>query len=97
MPRISHGLIPSLECLARAREGGFAERTPLWCYILAESANRLSSDTDLVGSTIIAEALIGLIRDSKDLILRKQNWKPVLSNTPDRLRYALCSDQAGVL
>ena len=97
MPRISHGLIPSLESLARARNGGFAEPTPLWYYILAELANRLSSDTDPVGSTIIAEALIGLIRDSKDLILRKQNWKPVLSNTPERLRYALCSDQAGVL
>lgn len=37
-----------------------------------------------VGSTIVAEVLIGLIRDSKDSILRKQNWKPVLGTTPGR-------------
>jgi hypothetical protein len=37
-----------------------------------------------VGSTIVAEVLIGLVRGSKDSILRKKDWKPVLGETPGR-------------
>jgi len=50
----------------------FSERTPLWFYILAEAAyfaqgNHLGP----VGSTIVAEVLIALVRRSPDPILPK--------------------------
>ncbi|WP_260755231.1 peroxidase family protein [Mycobacterium sp. SMC-8] len=47
--------------------GGFLERTPLWYYVLAEAqicagGERLGP----VGSTIVAEVIIGLVRRSED-------------------------------
>src|SRR5580765_3931025 len=72
------------EQLAAVRACNFSQRTPLWYYILAESANRLSSVLGPVGSTIVAEVLIGLIRNSKDSILRERNWRPTLGATPGR-------------
>lgn len=74
----------SQEQLAAVRDGGFAERTPLWYYILAEAAAEASGTLGPVGSTIVAEVLIGLIRGSKDSILRKKDWRPSLGNTPGR-------------
>jgi hypothetical protein len=77
----------------------FLERTPLWFYILAEASDpdgagghRLGP----VGSRIISEVLIGLVRMSKDSILSKSApaWKPSLGSTnqkfdlPDFLRLA---------
>lgn len=61
------------------RDTGFSKRTPLWYYILAE-AKHYGKGQHLgpVGSTIIAEVLIGLIRRSEDSILRTKNWKPTL-------------------
>ncbi|HXI74028.1 MAG TPA: heme peroxidase family protein [Pyrinomonadaceae bacterium] len=72
------------EQLAAVRDGGFTERTPLWYYILAEAAAESTGRLGPVGSTIVAEVLIGLIRGSKDSILRKTNWKPKLGQTPGR-------------
>lgn len=61
------------------RETGFLQRTPLWFYILAEAAARESGQRlGLVGGTIVAEVLIGLIRRSENSILRTQNWAPTL-------------------
>jgi hypothetical protein len=74
----------SPEQLVAVHEPGFSERTPLWYYILAESARGLSSVMGPVGSTIVAEVLVGLVRGSKDSILREQNWKPTLGTTPGR-------------
>jgi hypothetical protein len=74
----------SKEQLAAVRDGGFAERTPLWYYVLAEAAAAASGTLGPVGSTIVAEVLIGLVRGSKDSILRKKDWKPVLGPTPGR-------------
>jgi hypothetical protein len=60
-------------------EAGFLERTPLWYYILAEAAE-LGGGQRLgpVGSTIVAEVLVGLVRRSANSILRQQNWQPTL-------------------
>ncbi|MBD2460538.1 peroxidase [Oscillatoria sp. FACHB-1407] len=79
------------------RETGFLERTPLWYYILVEAA-ALNGGLHLgpVGSTIVAEVLIGLVRRSKDSILRyRRPWKPSLPSTKpntftlaDLLRFA---------
>lgn len=70
--------------LDAVREGEFTQRTPLWYYILAEAAADGSGRLGPVGSTILAEVLIGLIRGSKDSILRKHDWKPSLGPTPGR-------------
>ena len=44
------------------RDAGFSRRTPLWYYVLAEAAARAKGQhLGPVGSTIIAEVLIGLI------------------------------------
>jgi hypothetical protein len=61
------------------RESGFLERTPLWYYILAEAA-MLAEGKHLgpVGSTIVAEVLVGLVRRSQNSILRSKRWKPTL-------------------
>jgi hypothetical protein len=86
-------------------DAGFLERTPLWYYILAEAAvlgkeegqnqeggQRLGP----LGSTIVAEVLVGLIRRSPDSILNPEaNWQPNLPSAqpgtftlPDLLRFA---------
>jgi hypothetical protein len=61
------------------REAGFLERTPLWFYVLAE-AQALANGQHLgpVGSTIVAEVLVGLVRRSEGSILRAPYWRPSL-------------------
>jgi hypothetical protein len=61
-------------------KSGFLERTPLWYYILAEAAQRDSLGP--VGSTIVAEVLIGVVRWSEHSILSQPGWKPTLGSTP---------------
>jgi hypothetical protein len=65
------------------RETGFLERTPLWFYILAEAASDLGKGQHLgpVGSTIVAEVLIGLVRRSEDSILSYPGWTPSLPSS----------------
>ncbi|MFY9618245.1 MAG: heme peroxidase family protein [Pyrinomonadaceae bacterium] len=61
------------------RSSGFAERTPLWYYILAEAAfHAKGKHLGPVGSTLIAEVLIGLVNKSENSILRTQFWEPTL-------------------
>ena len=77
------------------RESGFNKRTPLWYYVLAE-ANGSPKGKHLgpVGSTLLAEVLVGLVIRSEDSILRTKKWKPTLGTTkgrfdlPDLLRFA---------
>ena len=65
-------------------EGGFLERTPLWYYLLAEAAHSSGGQRlGPVGSTIVAEVLIGLIRRSEDSILRTPGWRPSLPAAND--------------
>jgi hypothetical protein len=86
----SDGEIQALE------NGGFLERTPLWYYILAEAAVREDGQRlGPVGSTIVAEVLVGLVRRSPDSILDPEStWQPNLptpdkgSNLADLLRFA---------
>ncbi len=74
------------EQVAAVCDGGFLQRTPLWFYILTEAAGEPSRRLGPVGSTIVAEVLIGLVRGSKDSILRKKNWKPTLGPKPGMFR-----------
>jgi hypothetical protein len=60
------------------RDAGFRERTPLWYYLLAEAKHFGGQRLGPVGSTIVAEVLIGLVRRSEDSILRLPGWTPSL-------------------
>jgi hypothetical protein len=80
-------------------DAGFLQRTPLWYYILAE-ASILADGRRLgpVGSTIVAEVLIGLIRRSENSILDVTDWKPNLpSEEPDEFTLSDLLRFAGVL
>jgi len=68
-----------------------SKRTPLWYYILAEAAIlRKGRRLGPVGSTIVAEVLVGLIRRSPDSILAPgSTWKPNLpSEEPGKFTLA---------
>jgi hypothetical protein len=63
------------------RDAAFLQRTPLWYYLLAEAKHPDGGDGQRlgpVGSTIVAEVLIGLVRRSQDSILRTPGWTPSL-------------------
>ncbi|MCW2687363.1 MAG: hypothetical protein JWR37_2253 [Mycobacterium sp.] len=83
------------EQAAALEAGEFVDRTPLWFYVLAEAAHTPGDPLGPVGSTIVAEVLIGLVRRSEDSILRVPGWLPALpSKQPhtfelaDLLRFA---------
>ena len=58
--------------------GSLLERTPLWYYVLAEAAHGGGNRLGPVGSTIVADVLIGLVRRSEDSILAQPDWAPTL-------------------
>ncbi len=59
-------------------DGSAALHTPLWYYILRESEVRCGGETlGRVGSEIVAEVLLGLIRADPDSYLRQvPTWRP---------------------
>lgn len=61
-------------------QNGFETQTPLWYYILKES-EILNNGKNLgpVGSRILVETFVGLIKGSKNSIIKDSNWKPSLS------------------
>ncbi|HKI02907.1 MAG TPA: heme peroxidase family protein [Thermoanaerobaculia bacterium] len=76
-------------------DAGLLERTPLWFYILAEAKHHNRGERlGPVGSTLVAEVLIGLVRRSEDSILAGSGgWRPSLGpegrfDLPDLLRLA---------
>ena len=62
----------------------FSKRTPLWFYILAEAALDGGHHLGPVGSTIVAEVLIGVLRNSTYSILAEPGWMPTLGETPGK-------------
>jgi hypothetical protein len=57
-------------------------KTPLWYYVLAEAASREGGERlGPVGSTIVAEVLVGLIRRSEGSILATEGWQPTLPSS----------------
>ena len=84
--------------LAALQGGGFADRTPLWYYILAEAAHFGGMRLGPVGSTIVADVLIGLVKRSEDSIFDQPGWTPSLpSTTPGVFTLADLLALAGVL
>jgi hypothetical protein len=78
-------------------ESGFLKRTPLWFYILAEAAY-YSRGYHLgpVGSTIVAEVLIGVLRNSSDSILSDPHWRPTLGSIAGKFELEDLMKLAGV-
>ncbi|HWC40535.1 MAG TPA: heme peroxidase family protein [Actinomycetota bacterium] len=71
------------------QRSGFLTRTPLWYYLLAEAKHHGGQRLGPVGSRIVAEVLIGLVRRSDDSILRTPGWTPTLpAATPGRFDLA---------
>ena len=71
------------------KASGFLERTPLWYYLLAESRHGGGQRLGPVGSTLVAEVLVGLVRRSHDSILASPGWVPSLpSAKPGRFELA---------
>jgi hypothetical protein len=71
------------------QSAGFLTRTPLWYYLLAEAKHHGGQRLGPVGSTVVAEVLIGLVRRSDDSILRTPGWTPTLpAATPGRFELA---------
>ena len=65
-------------------------RTPLWYYILKEAevqgrGNRLGR----LGSRIVAETLVGLIKNSPHSILKEPGWRPTCGVRPGTTRYEM--------
>ena len=90
-----HSTPDQREILAKAE---FLERTPLWFYILCEAmaqggGNRLGK----VGSRIVAEVLIGLVRKSPDSFLKIQGYSPEYKNAFGKFELADFLKLAGVL
>ena len=95
----------SPEQVAALQAGGFSSRTPLWYYILAEAQHGGGQHLGPVGSTIVAEVLVGLAQRSKQSILTDPNWtgptlpsaQPGTFELADLLRFAGVLDvQTGV-
>lgn len=72
------------------KKTNFFEKTPLWFYILAEAAYGGGIRLGPVGSTIVAEVLIGVLRNSTYSILSDPDWKgPTLEGaTPGKFDIA---------
>ena len=66
-------------------ETDFLNKTPLWFYILAEAAfYSRGYHLGPVGSTIVAEVLIGVLRNSTYSIMAEPGWRPTLGETPGK-------------
>jgi hypothetical protein len=77
LPRLSADELKAGPLGEQVAAGGFHEATPLWFYILAEAeieAGRLAADDPgrgrlgALGSRLVAEVLVGLIRHSADSV-----------------------------
>lgn len=80
------------------QDGEFLDRTPLWFYLLAEAKHHGGERLGPVGSTLVAEVLIGLVRRSEDSILSTPDWTPSLpAAQPGRFELADLLRFAGVL
>ncbi len=62
---------------AALEKGGFVEKTPLWFYILKESEVRAKGQSlGEVGSTIVAETIIGQLLNDPTSYMNRDNWAP---------------------
>jgi nucleoid-associated protein YgaU len=89
----------SADQVTALEDGGFASRTPLWFYLLAEARHHHGGDRlGPVGSTLVAEVLVGLVRRSEDSILKLPGWTPSLpAAQPGAFELADLLRLAGVL
>jgi hypothetical protein len=94
-PPSPNGLFPGqVEVLEKS---DFLTKTPLWYYILAEAAfYSRGHHLGPVGSTIVAEVLIAVLRNSTDSILAEPGWRPTLGTTAGKFDFEDLLKLAGV-
>ncbi len=69
--------------LSALNSASLSERTPLWFYILKEASVREGGQRlGDVGSTIVAETLVALVKRSEHSILTDPQWQPELGSRP---------------
>lgn len=79
----------------------FYGRTPLWYYILKEAELNGGNRLGPVGSRIVAETFVGLIRQSPYSVLNEPGWRPTFGRREGRfgmadlLSFADCVDPIG--
>ncbi len=61
----------------------FEGKTPLWYYILKEAELNGENRLGPVGSRIVAETLVGLIKNSRYSLLDAPNWQPRFTKRRD--------------
>ncbi len=62
---------------AVATTEGFVHRSPLWWYVLKEAEIQMSGERlGLLGSAIVGETFVGLLREDRDSILNAPSWAP---------------------
>ena len=61
----------------------FAGKTPLWYYILKEAERKGGNRLGRVGSRIVAETLVQLIKNSSFSIIGDTTWSPKFTNRRD--------------
>lgn len=64
--------------LAALTGGGFDEHTPLWYYTLAEASLDEDGRLGTIGSVIVADVLVQLVRLAKDNYLTTPGWCPAI-------------------
>ncbi len=58
-------------------QGGFIQTTPLWYYLLKEAEVRANGHTlGELGSRILCETIIGLLRFDRSSYLNQRGWSP---------------------
>ncbi|MDX6385565.1 MAG: hypothetical protein QOK48_3138 [Blastocatellia bacterium] len=85
----------------------FKDKTPLWYYILREAEIAAAQQPDVyhlgpVGSRIIAETLVGIIKNSETSVLADPDWsprfgRPAVDGAPARFDMIDLLDFAGVV
>jgi hypothetical protein len=67
---------------------GWVEETPMWLYVLRESAVRHAGDRlDPVGGRIVAEVLVGIISgDPESFLAVEPTWTPTLPGHEESFR-----------
>ena len=85
VPRLSSGALAGANAstVLRAQGGVLLERTPLWYYVLKEAeivghGERLGP----LGSRLIADVLVNLLRADRGSILNTPGWRPTLGRRP---------------
>ncbi len=79
------------------KDSGFVDRTPLWFYVLAEASLEGGNRLGPIGSYLVAEVIVGLVRRLDYSFLNQKDWSPNLGLSPGEFTLSDLLRLAGVL